>query len=283
MESGTKSNEFTVRGARGTVPVSGGEFLEYGGRTTCFSVRVDDGLIVFDAGTGLSHVASSLTDIDRSVPISIVFTHFHLDHVVGLPYFTPFYRQSSDITVMADPRREDDWKGTLKTLIGKPYWPLGFSDFKAELHLRDLPVGDGVVDLYGVKISWFDVPHPQKCLAYRVELPDQVVVVATDVEYEAGEVDPGFVEFCRDADVLLHDATYTPEEYGRHRGWGHSTWEVAALTAGEAKVGRLILTHHAPDRTDDDVACTVEAARNVFPSTDAARENMVLGGRSACC
>jgi ribonuclease BN (tRNA processing enzyme) len=177
---------------------------------------------------------------------------------------------------MADPRREDDWKATLKTFIGKPYWPLAFSDFRAKMHLSDLPVNEEGVDLHGVKVSWFDVPHPQKCLAYRIESPGCVVVLATDVEYEADGIDPAFVDFCRNADVLLHDATYTPDEYGKRRGWGHSTWEVAALTASKADVGRLVLTHHAPDRTDDEVARTVESAQKVFPLTDAAREDMVL-------
>jgi ribonuclease BN (tRNA processing enzyme) len=105
------------------------------------------------------------------------------------------------------------------------------------------------------------------------------VVVATDTEYVKGTVDPAFTAFCRDADALVFDAQFTPAEYPSHTGWGHSTWEVAAEAASLARVRRLVLTHHAPRRTDAALDSIVRETRRLFPETDVAFEGMVLGGK----
>lgn len=258
------------------MPVCGGRFLHYGGSTTCFSMQTDTGWIIFDAGTGIGHVARDLARLDEMPAITLLFTHFHLDHVVGLPCFDPLYSKRTEISIMADPRRSSDWRDTLYDFMAKPYWPVGLGEADANMRLADLPIEDQTMELHGVRISWFRVPHPQQCLAYRVEMPGNTVVIATDVEYEAGAVNPAFIEFCAHADFLIYDTQYAPDEYPAHRGWGHSTWETAARIAAESRADRLIMTHHDPDRDDAGVRGLVDDARKIFPNTEGATENMLL-------
>lgn len=265
-----------VRGARGTLPTCGKDFLLFGGNTTCYSIHTDEGIIIIDAGTGISHVAEEIHRGGSIPPLTILFTHFHIDHVIGLPGFFPLYSPKARVGIMADPRRVDDWQTILQVIIGRPFWPLEFCDVSAAMALNDLPVTAGSMDLYGVRISWFSVPHPQQCLAYKVEMPGNTVVISTDTEYEIDAIDPAFIAFCRKADSLVFDAQFTPEEYPRRRGWGHSTWKVAARIAAEAGVRKLVLSHHAPERTDDALKRVVDEARGDFPDTVASTENLVL-------
>jgi phosphoribosyl 1,2-cyclic phosphodiesterase len=268
--------DFVIRGARGTIPACGNEYARYGGNTTCFSVQTDAGLLIIDAGTGIARLGRDLAQSPKLPPITILFTHFHLDHVIGFPVFDPVYNKDTKITLMADPRRTSNWKETMRTFMGKPYWPVGIGEVAAALTLEDLPIKSEYVDCAGVKVAWFRVPHPQQCLAYRLEMPGKTIVVATDMEHDANLVRPDFVKFCGNADYLVCDAHYTPEEYPAHCGWGHSTWEACAMIAREASVKHLVLTHHAPTRTDKEVDAIVKIARKAFPATTAAAENMIL-------
>ena len=267
---------FTIRGTRGTVPTSGPDVLRYGGRTTCFSVETDDGWVLVDAGTGLSLVSRDLATRPSVSPMTMLFTHFHMDHVVGLPCFDPLYSKESRIVFMGDPRRTNSWKESLRIFTSKPYWPVGLGESEAAMEMRDLPIDRSDMDLYGVRVSWFAVPHPQQSIAYRMEMPGNTVVIATDMEYTTENVHSAFIDFCAGADYLICDSQYTPEEYRAYRGWGHSTWQTATHIARAADVGRLILTHHAPDRTDDAVDEIVKAASEHFPRTSGAVENMTL-------
>jgi len=269
-------NSFVIRGARGTMPVSGREFLTYGGNTTCFSVHTSGGLILFDAGTGISLLSRELRDLPGLPPLTLFFTHLHTDHLIGLPGFEPLYSPRTEISILADPRRPDNWQRSLRAFMSAPYWPIGLGETQAAMTLRDLPVKRDALDLHGISISWFRVPHPQHCLAYRIDLDGTSVVIATDVEYAPEEIDPAFVTFCRGATFLLFDAQYTPAEYPHHRGWGHSTWETAVRLARECGAERLVLTHHAPARTDAEIEEIVTEAAQDFPAVSAARENTPL-------
>jgi ribonuclease BN (tRNA processing enzyme) len=273
--------EFTIRGTRGTIPACGTQYRIYGGNTTCYSVRTDKGVIIFDAGTGIGHVAAELANSAHAPHITLLFTHFHMDHVVGLPCFEPIYRKKTKINIMADPRRRDKWKHTLKAFMAKPYWPIALVDTEATMSLRDIPVNRDAMDLYGVRISWFRVPHPQQCLAYRIEMPDTSIVIATDVEYDCANIQTSFINFCRGVDYLIYDTHYTPEEYLEHKGWGHSSWRTGTRVAGYAGAGHLVMTHHAPSRTDKELQLIIGEAQDEFRNTILARENLLLKKKSA--
>ena len=269
--------EFVIRGTRGTLAACRSDCLRYGGNTTCFSLRTPEGMILFDAGTGISNVTADLADRPSTGAITLLFTHFHMDHLIGFPGFTPFYSKDTDMTLMADPGRETSWRDDLRMFMRRPFWPIALYESEADMTLTDLPPGEPRVSIDGVEISWMQVPHPQQCLAYRVELPGGcAVVIATDTEYEVDRIDPRFVDFCRGANHLIYDAQYRPDEYPSHRGWGHSTWETAARVATAADVGQLILTHHEPSRKDDEVDAIVADAVERFHCTVGATENLVV-------
>jgi ribonuclease BN (tRNA processing enzyme) len=267
---------FKIHGVRGGMAVSGSQFLRYGGHTTCFSVETDAGLLIIDAGTGLSHVDQEMEKRTVLPPMTILFTHFHLDHIIGLPLFRPLYRQSAQIRLMADPRREDVWTETIQRFCRPPYWPKELKSAGAALSFEQLPVDRGFAEIHGTRVTWCPVWHPQQCLAYKIQVPQATIVIATDHETGNGPLDDSFMEFCKGADILVYDAQYTPEEYPRFRGWGHSTWREAARIAADAGVRELILTHLSRSRTDAAQDEIIAHARAIFPATRGAVENMTV-------
>ncbi len=267
-------NRFTIHGTRGTMPVAGRQFARYGTQTTCFSLRTPQGLIVVDAGTGIISLSESLQHETELPPITMFFTHFHLDHVIGLPLFQPIYQPQARITMMGDPDRPGGWKRALTTLIGKPYWPVDLLDQRTSIRLQDLPAGRFTMLRHGIRIAWCQAWHPQQCMAYRLESNVSRIVIATDHETGNRQIDENFLSFCRGADMLIMDAQYTPRELTAHRGWGHGSWLTAATIAREAQVGELILTHHDRYRTDAHLDAIVRKARRLFPRTRASREGM---------
>ncbi len=270
-------DKFVIRGTRGSMPACGVSFAKYGGNTTCFSIETQDGLLVIDAGTGVVHLNDDLSSRSRMPPITMLFTHFHLDHVIGLPCFAALYRRDASIRFMADPCRDDDWREILTILMASPYWPTSLALSKASKSFDDLPAGNGPIDICGLRVSWCPVFHPQRSLAYKIEGPCGVIVVATDHEHADSDVRAGFLEFCRGADCILYDAMYTPSEYATRNGWGHGNWQQGVQLAMEAQTAELILTHHHPTRTDTEIEEIVRLARKYFPNTRASMENMVVG------
>jgi phosphoribosyl 1,2-cyclic phosphodiesterase len=267
---------FVIRGTRGTSTMCGKNFLRYGGHTTCFSVHSSEGTIVIDAGSGIVNLCRDIQQHKGNHDITMLFTHFHLDHIIGLPSFLPLYEKESKISIMADPRRPENWKQTLTTFMSKPYWPVKLGETQSALEFKDLPVDIGSMTVYGLRISWFRVPHPQQSLSFKIEDGTKSIVVATDVEYECGKADPAFINFCKNCDHLIFDSQYTEDEYKHFKGWGHSTWNTGVSIAKSASAKQLVLFHHLPDRTDDEIDSIVKEARNVFPVTEAAHPNMTL-------
>ena len=270
-------SRFRIHGARGTMPALTLCSGKYGGHTTCFSLETEAGILIIDAGTGIAALGNELLEQSPPKPVCILFTHFHLDHVMGLPYFGPLYMEGAAIRIVGDPRRAEDWKQALTTWFAPPYWPTNLEHVPAPPGLEDLDRRSGEMCLRGVSVSWCSLRHPQASLAYRLDTASLSVVIATDHEAGDRETDEALAAFCRGADVLVHDAHYTDEEAPRHKGWGHATWRDAAECADRAGVGQLVLTHHHPDRDDDELDSIVTQARQVFPNTAAAKENMTVG------
>lgn len=253
--------------------VSGRNIVRYGGNTTCFDVEAAPRhRLIVDAGTGLRNLERNL---DLSLPheFTIVFSHFHLDHIVGLPMFKPLYDAKHRFTFCAVPR---DGMGVSDLIHGAyrpPWWPITIHDAFASKVFREI---SGPFAVGGLTVTPTSLHHPQGGTGYRIDGTRRSIVVATD--HEAGErrIDRRLIELASGADVLIHDGQYTPEEYPTKVGWGHSTWKTAAETAREAGVQRLVLTSHDPDRSDDGVDEQVRMARRVFPMTSGAFEGMTL-------
>ena len=262
--------DFVILGTRGQRPRCGEAYVRYGGHTTCFSLRTPSGLLLVDAGTGALE-AHAIADVPS---VTLLFTHFHLDHLLGLPVLPSLCRRDASLRLLADPRRRPDWKQALQAFVDAPFWPVPLARLHPGLRLEDLPISADRLEVDGVRVTWMRVPHPQQCLAFRLEAPGLSVVIATDLEYAPDAVADDFVAFCRRADVLVMDAEFTPEEYERHRGWGHSPWLSATIAASRANVSRLVLAHHAPMRTDERMDLLLDAARREFPNTDAGCDQM---------
>lgn len=269
-------SRFLIHGARGNRPVSGATIVRHGGETTCLSLETDKGLVIIDAGTGLAGVVDTY-GAKRHERIALLFTHFHLDHLMGLPSLRELCGKGTEMTVLASQAAErGDWRQSLDAFLGESYWPVALAATGADLRFTDIVDHADGLERLGVTVTCFSVPHPQGCLAYRLVTPDISVVVATDTEYTEESLDARFVDFCSSADFLVLDAQYTPDEYPSHRGWGHSTWRTAVEIARRSAVGTLVLTHHSPSRTDAELDAIVERSRLHFATTIAASSGLEL-------
>lgn len=230
--------------------------------------------MIVDAGSGLSGLSRSWRGRNPVTPVVVLFSHYHLDHLLGLPGFDLLRETGADIELRGGPASGTAWRNVVETFCAPPYWPVPLTDQQAGVRFRDLPAPGTPFRVADAEATSFAVPHPNGCLAFRFELPSGSIVVATDTEYREDAIDRDFVSFCREASLLVYDSHYMPEEIEHHRGWGHSTWRTACALAGEAGVGELLLTHHSPARTDAELDRIVTQARGLFPATRAAHDGL---------
>ena len=276
--------EIRFWGTRGSIPAPGPLTLEFGGNTTCVEVVLRSGRrIVIDGGTGIRLLGEHLKTTVASVRMHLLLTHNHWDHLIGLPFFFPIYREDSEIQVDGWPLAFQALKRVFDDHMGDGFFPVAFEQLKAHISFINKTSRSPLV-LDDVTVESLPLNHPQGCLGFRFQEDDQVMVFITDNELglDGGYRFPDFVKFVQGADVLIHDAQYLPEEMPSHRGWGHSTYEEAVNLALEGGVKKLLLTHHDPGRTDAQVRDLVERARQMTKaagqplSVDAAREGEVI-------
>lgn len=260
-----------VRGCRGSMSVAGPQYRRYGGNTTCFEVAVSptERLIV-DGGTGLRSVQREMGAGPHR--ITFVLTHFHWDHIQGLPVFDALFRGGNTITFHGPAADGDEVHSHLDGVIRPPWFPVSLAEADADLSFHPL---DGPIEVGGLTITHTAGNHPQGVAAYRIDSGDGSIVVATDHEAGVPEADARIVALAEGTNVLIHDGQYTPEQAeGERRGWGHSSWDAAVRAAHAAGVQRLVLTSHDPDRDDAGVDWIRGLARQEFPRTEAAYEGM---------
>lgn len=265
-------------GARGTVPTPSGDKLGFGGNTSCLSVAVGEREhIILDCGTGVRLLGNSLAQRASEVPsrYHIFLTHYHFDHVEGLPLFQPLYDPNSRITIHGFETAGQSVQEILESLIRPPYFPVSLAAVPSQVDY--VTVGDAPRVIGGVTVSALSLNHPDGCLSFRLDNGDRRIVYATDHEHGVEDTDRALVEFSRDADYLIYDTTYMRAEYeALRRGWGHSTWYAAVQIAMEAKVKTLVLFHHHPEHTDDELCELLRVTSEEFPSTEVAREGLEL-------
>jgi phosphoribosyl 1,2-cyclic phosphodiesterase len=268
------SRRLTFRGVRGTVPTPEPGKELYGGNTTCIEVALTERrVLLIDCGTGLRELPGS--GAGQGTRYEVLLTHYHVDHLMGLPLFEPLYEPHNSFTFYGQGWSGGGVRAALERFFGPPLFPISLGDTAAGKEFVDLD--ERPLELEGLKITHAGLNHPQGVTAYRLHGPRRSVVFATDCERGERESDDSFEVFARGADVVIHDAQYTAEEYdGRYRGWGHSTWEQAVEAAKSAGAGRLVLFHHAPERSDAELDAIVKMAAGLFPHVEAAREGMAL-------
>jgi phosphoribosyl 1,2-cyclic phosphodiesterase len=275
----------TIWGCRGSCAAPGPDTTRYGGNTACVEVRLDDGtVIILDAGTGLRSLGLKL-QAERARDVHLLLSHFHLDHLVGLGFFSLLKTDGVTIHLWGAPSDEHSLEERIARYMSPPLFPVRLSDAASRVQLHEIPTGPW--RLGGALLHAEFVTHTGPTLGYRIEengsslayIPDHEPALDVDLRSAAPEALSGF-RLAAGADVLLHDAQYTTDEYAQRVGWGHSSLEHAVTFAQRAGVGRLILFHHDPTHSDDQLESMESECRGLWDAPGhrpaLAREGMEL-------
>ena len=254
--------KITFWGTRGSIPVSGARFLRHGGATTCLEIETEEERVIIDCGSGLAELGRAKGfSLDRA---NLYQTHMHWDHVQGFPFFSSLFNPEAEFSMHAVPREGSSLHQVLGEQMRRPTFPIGLDIIPAKLSFHDL-VTEGGAEHGDLQVSWTEVCHPSGSSAFRIEHEGGGLVFSGDVEAEQGCKDK-LIEFARDAQVLVMDAQYFPEEYAQRVGFGHSTPIDAVEVALAAGVERLIMTHHDPAHDDLTLARKLKLARDAAGS-----------------
>jgi phosphoribosyl 1,2-cyclic phosphodiesterase len=260
----------TIWGCRGSVATPGPDTTRYGGNTACVEVRLDDGtVVILDAGTGLRALGLKLQAEEVS-EVHLLLSHFHLDHLIGLGFFSLLRVDGATIHLWG-PSCPGQCVGTvIGRYLSPPLFPVRLSEAVSRVQLHEVP-SSGRWRLGSAWVAADFVTHRGPTVGYRIEdggrslayLPDHEPGLHTDLCTAQPSGISGFA-IARGADVLLHDAQYTAEEYARRAGWGHSSLEQAVQFAQRAEVGRLIPFHHDPEHSDADLDAMESECRSLW-------------------
>lgn len=269
-------------GVRGSTPTVGPATWRYGGNTPCLELAAPGGAqFILDCGTGLRMLGSRwLTQAGPSpVEAHIFVTHYHWDHIQGIPFFAPLYSENNRFHFYSFRSKflgRDSLKQVFEQQMAYPYFPVDLSAMSAKRTFVE--VGDGdTFDIRGTRVTARWLNHPQGCLGFRFETLAGTVAYATDNEPGNPQLDRSLRELAADADIFINDAQFSPEQLAATRkGWGHSSWLEGVNVAKETGAKNLVLFHHDPDSTDRIVDRILGRAREHFDSVYAASEGMAM-------
>ena len=248
----------TFWGVRGSIPTPGKDTVVYGGETACMEVRIDGKLLIVDCGSGARGLGGHMLELGDKYA-DLFFTHTHLDHILGLLFFAPAFNAGMKITCHAGHLGGggDTLRHVLERVMSPPVFPVNIDILKA-CSFRSFTAGETVRVAGGIEIDTIKLNHPDGATGYRFRSDGRTLCIITDHEHGNAEIDAGIVEFVRGADVMVYDATYTPEEYERFAGRGHSTWAEGLRVAELADVRTPVLFHHDPCHSDEDMTRIAE-------------------------
>jgi phosphoribosyl 1,2-cyclic phosphodiesterase len=271
--------EIRFWGVRGSIASPGPDTAGVGGNTSCVEVRCGAARLVLDAGTGLRRLGEAMMAERGPRDLTLLLSHFHWDHIQGIPFFVPAYLPDTKLAIVGGANGLMSVKDALEHQMVAPVFPVRLDELGAQLATREVRPGQRF-DVGDATVTVARLNHPGGVFAYRIDHGGRSVVYATDTEHYAC-VDPALKALAEGADVLIYDSQYTPDEYkgvgGRSKvGWGHSTYVEGCELARSAGVGRYVLFHHDPQRSDAKVAELEAKARALFPNAVAAREGLEI-------
>ena len=288
-----------IYGARGSYSPTSGTASSIGVNTTCLRVDIGNHLLIFDAGSGIIKLGQDLVkeklangNHEKKWKFHLFFTHMHLDHIVGFPYFAMLYMPKTELHFLSPRILDYDLKDILNTFMHPPFFPVSMEDLPFEKHfyqlaektlcyfyedhfelhhISEVPEGGWIAKISCMR----NYMHPKGgSFFYKIETPEgRKVVFASDTEGYIGG-DQKLVGFAKGADLLFHDAQYNKDEYQKFQGFGHSTYEMACEVAIQAEVKKLLLFHHDPNHDDDTLRELESQAQKLFPASSIASECM---------
>ena len=295
-------------GVRGSIPVPGRQTNRYGGNTSCVEVRTEEGpRIIIDAGTGIRRLGKDLMhgEFGRGEGTAhLLISHTHWDHIQGMPFFAPLYQKGNHFYVYARQRDDVHLRAVFQSQTEDPYFPVPFDEVKAEVAFRELIEG-ARFEIGPVKVACTRLNHPWIAIAYRLDYQGGSVCYVTDTApfrdvllenefipeapqlgrplapadaQKLKKMQQSLVRLCEGADLVIYDTMFTPDEYRRQPHWGHSCPDDAIEICKAAGAKQLVLFHHSPERSDDELDSILTHYRKVTPKLDilAATEGVEL-------
>ena len=284
----TSEGYFKLWGSRGSIPVSGSQFLRHGGNTSCLEIEHEGHCIVFDAGSGIRDLGAKLVG-GKAKHVHVFITHTHWDHIQGLPFFVPAFVPGFQITLYAPPNFDKNLESIFQGQLDSAYFPVQMEDMRANLEfiqLRDTPIEIG-----GIKISWEYTIHPSPTVGYRADIGRHSLAFVPDNEFMRGyqgapqlvrdnseltAASQKLIDFLKGVNSLIHECQFTNEEYESHIGWGHTSVSNAVALINLTKPEKWIVTHHDPSHDDSFLQGKLNLTRQI--SDDVGCQSQIIHG-----
>ena len=263
--------QVTFYGVRGSCPSPGAEFIKYGGNTACVHIELDDGTdIILDAGTGIKKLGQKL--VKKNTDIHLLLTHNHWDHIQGFPFFVPIYQPNRNIFITPGQTTLAEDDAILRQMSGS-YFPVDYTTLKSNINLVAKPQEVSSWQIGNARVCRLRMNHPGCGSSFSIEENGKKVAYITDNElyppYKKSTDFLEWVEFARDAELIIHDAQYMMEEMQSKKGWGHSDAEEAVKLAMGSRAKRMALYSHDHIRTDDEIQAIEQHCQQLIEIVDA--------------
>jgi phosphoribosyl 1,2-cyclic phosphodiesterase len=261
-------------GVRGSIATPSPRHVAFGGNTSCIEVSMGASRVILDCGTGVRTLGHWLArkHVHRA---TILLSHTHIDHINGLPFFSPAFKKDCAFTVMAGHLGDRNGvRDVLSAQMAQPIFPVPLDFMAAKIDYIDFRAGESFDLESKIKVRTVLLNHPGGATGYRLDYAGRSLCYVTDTEHVIGKPNANILGLIEGADLVIYDSTYTDEEFPSRIGWGHSTWQEGVRLCRAAKVKSLAIFHHDPDHEDEFMARVEAQARATWLGALVARENM---------